>query len=281
MNLIPIFGAFFQAGASVLDKLLLGGRGITYKNFSIVSFLAALVVAAIAFLVFQPPLTGELFLGLPGAFALFTTSTILISNLFYYSALKKEFLTELQTLDLVSYVPIVLFSFTIFPDERNVYALVLALIASFAVIWSHWDGHHFLMKRQVRYYLWWILLVAPLEASAFKEAFRTWDPIALQFIRELVIVPILALLYYQSLKRISTRSFFSIFFAGALTTIGSILLYISYQKLGVVYTTLIFTLQPLLIYIVSLLFLKEPLHRKKFVAFLIVLASIVVAQLIK
>ena len=46
-----------------------------------------------------------------------------------------------------------------------------------------------------------------------------------------------------------------------------------------VYTMLIFSLQPLLVYFASLFFLKEPFHWKKFVAFIVVLASIAAAQI--
>lgn len=277
---IPVIGALLSAGASVADKILLGGKGITYKNYSTISFLAALFVAGLAFIIVRPPLTAELFQSYPGFLLIFTTATILASNLLYYHALKHDFLTEMEVVNLLAYVPIILFSFALFADERNLSVLFAALVASAAVIWSHWDKGHALVRKGTKPYLWWILTIGPLEAAAFKEIFTAWDPIALQFFRELIIVPILGFAYAETLRRVSPRSFITIFFTGGIFTLGSILFFISYERLGIIHTTLIFTIQPLLIYIGALLLLKEPFHRKKFIAFLIVLASIAAAQVI-
>jgi len=64
-----------------------------------------------------------------------------------------------------------------------------------------------------------------------------------------------------------------------LTTIAWILYYFSYQISGIIYTVLIFSLQPLLVYAASLIFLKEKFHWKKFAAFMITLAAIIISQI--
>jgi drug/metabolite transporter (DMT)-like permease len=65
-----------------------------------------------------------------------------------------------------------------------------------------------------------------------------------------------------------------------LTSVAWILFYFSYQRSGIIYTILIFSLQPLLVYLASVFFLKESLYWKKAVAFIVVLLSIAVAQVI-
>ncbi len=276
--LIPFLGALLGSGAIIVDKILLGGKGITYKNYSIISFLAALFVAGIAFIFVGKPIVSELFYGYAGFLLIFTTIAILTSNLLYFHALKHDLLTEMETVGLLSYIPVIATSYIFYTDERSLPVLISAIIASLAVIWSHWKkGHPFVRKRTYPYLLW-LLIIAPIEAIAFKEIFLMWDPISLQFVREIIIVPILGYMYADTLRRVPVRSFFAIFFTGAVLTLSSILFFVSYSKLGIIRTTLIFNLQPLLAYIGALLFLKEKFNRKKFIAFLIVLISIVVAQ---
>ena len=88
---IPFIGAALSAGAAITDKVLLGGKGVTYKNFSTISFLAALFVAGSAYIFFGTPITAELFSGYSGLLLIFTTIAILSSNLFYYHALNMTY----------------------------------------------------------------------------------------------------------------------------------------------------------------------------------------------
>ena len=277
---IPFIGSLLSSGAAITDKVLLGGKGITYKNYSVVSFLAALFVAGIAFFAFGTQITLDLFKGYAGLLLIFTTATILTSNLLYYHALKNDLLTEMETVTLLANVPIIIAAFIFFPDEnKNLLILYAALIASLAVIWSHWEKGHPFVKRKTWPFLIWVLIIAPIEAAAFKQILTIWHPISLQFVREIIIVPFLGFMYADTLKKVSPRSFVTIFFTGSILTLGSILFFISYSKFGIIQTTLIFTLQPLLTYIGGLVLLKEKFHKKKIIAFLIVLIVITIAQI--
>ncbi|MBT9167771.1 MAG: hypothetical protein DDT19_01113 [Syntrophomonadaceae bacterium] len=93
----------------------------------------------------------------------------------------------------------------------------------------------------------------------------------------LLLKLILALVFLES-QKVSLKAFSLLVLTNILTTIAWILFYFSYQKSGIIYTILIFSLQPLLVYFASVFFLKEPLHFKKTIAFFVVLFSIVVAQ---
>jgi drug/metabolite transporter (DMT)-like permease len=64
-----------------------------------------------------------------------------------------------------------------------------------------------------------------------------------------------------------------------LTSIAWVLYYYSYQVSGIIYTVLIFSLQPLLVYLAGLIFFKEKFNYKKFISFAIILIAIIIAQL--
>ena len=281
MNFIfPILAALLQAGSFILDKVVLSIRRVSFKTYMGVSFPLIFIITLIIFLIFRPPLSMELLSGNLRWLLLISIGMATITNLMFYRALDDDGLGEIQTFDLLHNIPIIIFASVIFSDERNFIVIIPALVASLAVIWSHWEKGHPFVRKKTRPYLLWILIIGPLEAAAFKEILAIWDPISLQFVRELIIVPILGFMYADTLRRVSPKSFGAIFFTGAILTLGSILFFVSYAKLGVIYTTLIFTLQPLLTYLGALLLLKEKFYRKKFIAFLIVLISIAVAQAI-
>jgi drug/metabolite transporter (DMT)-like permease len=81
-------------------------------------------------------------------------------------------------------------------------------------------------------------------------------------------------------QKVSFKAFSLLVATNILTSIAWILFYFSYQRSGIIYTILVFSLQPLLVYLASTFFLKEPFHWKKAAAFAIVLLSIGIAQVI-
>ena len=84
----------------------------------------------------------------------------------------------------------------------------------------------------------------------------------------------------KHVKNVKPSSLGLFFLTNALTSVAWILYFYSYQRLGIVYTVLVFSLQPFLVYLSSLVFFKEHLDQKKIIAFFIILASIALAQFV-
>lgn len=97
-------------------------------------------------------------------------------------------------------------------------------------------------------------------------------------VRNGVLVIIVGPLFAKRLENIQCKGWILLLSINFLSAIAYVLLYFSYQVSGVIYSVLVFSLMPLLIYFCSLFFLKEPFHWKKAVAFVVVLVSIVIAQ---
>lgn len=277
--LFPIAAAVLQAGSFTLDKVILSLKGITYKQYTGISFPLIFLITLGIFIIFQPPLfETELFAGNLKWLILISVAIITISNLFYYRALDNDRLGEIQTLDIFHNLPAILFSSLLFADERNPAVVLPALVASLAIIWSHWNHHHFEMRKFTRIYLVWSLFIAPFGAPITKTLLTVWHPISLGIIRDGATALILGPLFIKYSKKTHLKALLLLAATNLLTTIAWILLFFSYQRSGIVYTILIFSLQPLLVYFASLIFLKEKFHKKKFIAFLVALASIAAAQ---
>ncbi len=278
--LIPILAAVLQAGSFTLDKIILSMRGVTYKTYTGVSFPLIFVITLIIFFIFQPPLSLSLFAGNFFWLILILVILRIIINLIFYRALDADHLSEIQTISLLKNIPIILFASFLFADERNYIIILLGLIASIAVIWSYWQKDHFVMAKYTVPYFFSTIIIAPVGAVIYKELLTVWNPISLELIYFGAMALIVGPLFFRSAIKASRKTFPLFIATNILTSVACILYYYSYQILGVVHTVLLFSIQPLLVYLAAVFFLKEPLERKKFIAFLVILISIFVAQLI-
>ena len=276
--LFPVLAALLQAASFTLDKVVLSLKRVNFRTYTGISFPLIFFITLVIFMIFRPPLSLELFSGKLGWLIFISAFLTIVTNLFFYRALDADRLGEIQTLDLLPIIPVIIFSSLFFSDERSFFVLVPALVASAAIIWSHWERHHFAVAKKTLPFLIWALVAAPVGAAVSKIVLTAWNPISFRLVIDGIVAVILGPLFFKDEKRISLNGFGLLLLTNILTSIAWTLFYFSYQRSGIVYTTLIFSLQPLLVYFTSLFFLKEPFHMKKFVAFIIVLASIAIAQ---
>lgn len=282
MNFVfPILAAVLQAGSFTLDKVVLSIRRVTFKTYTGVSFPLIFLITLVIYLIFRPPLSLELLSGNLWWLLLVSIGMAIGTNLIFYRALDDDKLGEIQTFDLLRNVPVIVFASIIFTDERNFSVIIPALIASSAIIWSHWERHHLKIAKHTMPFVAWTLLVAPFGASISKALLESWNPISLELIRSGALALILGPMFFRFARRVPSRAFLILLATNILTSVAWILFYFSFQRFGITYTLLVFSLQPLLVYFSSAFFLKEPVYWKKAVAFAIVLVSIVTAQVIK
>lgn len=277
--LFPFLAAVLQAGSFTLDKVILSVRRVSYKTYTGVSFPLIFFITLIVFLIFQPPLTWALFSGKFLWLILLSIVLAVVVNLIFYRALDADRLSEIQTINLLKNIPIILFAGFIFADERNPIIIIAALVASLAILWSHWQKDHFQIAKYTIPFLLSVIFLSPARAAISKELLTVWNPISLELVRSGVIALFLGPLFFRYYQKISIKAFSLLILTNILTSIAWILYYFSYQISGIIYTVLLFSLQPLLVYFAALFFLKESFYKRKFIAFIVVIISIVVAQI--
>jgi len=278
--IIPTISSILQASSFTLDKTILSIKNVSHKTYLGISFPLTFIATLLIFLIFRPPLTLDLFVGRYFWLILALIVLVIFTNLIFYNALKHDKLGEIQTIDLLRNVPLILFAGFFFPLERDLLVISLALIASFSIIWSHWEKHHFVIAKRTFPFLMWTILMAPFTGIIMRVLLEVWNPISLQLISDGAIALILGPLFFKYAKKISKKGILLLLLTNLLTSIAWILYYFSFQISGIVFTVLIFSLQPLLVYLASFIFLKEKHHWKKTLAFVIVLASITLAQIL-
>ncbi len=279
--LFPLIAAIFQATSMTLDKMILSLKGVNFKVYTGVSFPLVALFTGIMFLLFKPTVTLALFTPSIILLLIILVGITIVNNLLFYQALQHDLLVELKLLDLIRNIPILLISALLFVDERNPIIILAALMSFIVVIWSHWENHRFTMRTKTLLFAVWSLTLASFGPSLLKVLLQTLDPITIELIKNIGVALVLTPLFYHELTKSfpSGRALGLLLVTNLLTSIAWVTLSFGYQQLGVIYTTLIFSLQPLLIYAASALLLKERISRKKVIAFFIVLCVITLTSL--
>ncbi|OGF52252.1 hypothetical protein A3I27_01820 [Candidatus Giovannonibacteria bacterium RIFCSPLOWO2_02_FULL_43_11b] len=278
MDLIfPILSAVLQAASFSLDKVILSFRKIDFRAYIGISFPLIFFINLLIFFAFDSPISRELIY--KTFWWLFASVALTIaSNVIYYRALKHDKLSEMEVIGLLTALPVIIFSGIIFSDERNYVILIPAIIASIAIVWSHLKRGHLLIKKDTLPFLIWSLTMAPLAAAVSKILLADWNPISLEMLRMGVVTAAIMPFFQKQIKTISTSALWLLALTNVLTSVAWILFYFSYQRSGIIYTMLLFSIQPLLVYFVAIFILKEKIDRKKLIAFVVVLISIAIAQ---
>jgi drug/metabolite transporter (DMT)-like permease len=276
--LLPFVAVVLQSGSFTIDKVILTLRRVSYKTYTGISFPLIFLFTLVIYSILRPPLSFSLFAGNSWWMILLLVFLIIGTNLFFYRALDSDNLGEIQLVGMLSNFPLILFSAIFFKDERHFITLVASLIASFTIVWSHWENHHLKILKYTLLFVLWTLFTAPLRGIISKELLASWNPISLQLVTYGAVALVLGPFFSKHYEKISGRAIVLLVATNILTSVAWILYYFSYQISGIVYTVLLFSLQPLLVYFASIVLLRERFKWKKFTAFIVVLASVAMAQ---
>ncbi len=276
--LFPVAAAVLQAVSFTLDKFILSLKRVDFRMYTGVSFPLSFLVNMALFFLFRPLIPQVGFSGYYGWLLLGSIAIGFLMNILFYRALDHDKLGEIQTLSLLNAVPIIVVSSIIFTDERNFAIIIPALVATVAIIWSHWERHHIKIARDTLPYLISSLAIAPVSAAISKELLLVWNPIALEMVRTGALAALFLFVFGNAIAKISGRALRLLVVTNILTTIAWVFFYFGYQRLGIVHTLLLFSLQPFLVYLSSILILRERPSWKRSAAFVIVLISIGAAE---
>ena len=279
MILFPIAAAVLQAVSFTLDKVVLSVKKVDFRTYTGVSFPLSFLVNLILFFFFRPLFPPNGFMGYYGLLLLASIVIGFLINILFYRALDHDKLSEIETLDLLRVFPVIIISSMVFADERNFGILIPALVASAAIVWSHWERHHIKIARDTLPYFIFSLALAPVSAGISKELLTVWNPVALEMVRTGALAATFLFVFRDAITKIPVKALHLLLITNIFTTIAWVLFYVGYQWLGIVHTLLLFSLQPFLVYMSSIFILKERSSWKRTVGFVIVLVSIGVAEL--
>lgn len=282
MIYIPFFGALALGVGTILEKITLRAKKIDIKLYQTAGFLA-IVLAMIPFLLFSWKISPQAFYLKNIIIMLGLVIISIIANMFIFYSIKGEKVTNLQPTRALEPLFTLLLSliFGIFIKgiyESNSKIIVPAIIASLAVVFPHIKKEHIKMNKY---------LVASIVGSFFfglelvmsKLILEHYSPLTFYFIRCLLIFGISLILFRPDFEKLDNKNSLLILLTGLAWVVYRFAVYFGYIHYGIIFTTLIILLAPILIYLLAHIFLKEKPSWKNIVSSLIIVACVIYATL--
>lgn len=284
MFYIPILGAFLDAAGTIFYKKLANRHRVTYKDFMVYSFLSIVLISLPLLYFFWriDPLAGR---NVNMAILFLVVVFSIFANYFSFYAFKHRDLSKIQSIRLTLPLFTILLAFLLsfffdaYSNERNYYVLLFAFVASLTLFFSNIKKEHFYFDK----YSWAMLLgsfLFAVELTLSKPLVLYYHPITFYFIRSLFIFVIAFALFRDDLSRIRPVGK-GLFLLSALFWVGYRgILYYAYGIFGVVFTTTVFILSPVMIYFASWMFLKEKVTKRQIISSVVIVACVVGAVLV-
>jgi drug/metabolite transporter (DMT)-like permease len=282
---IPILGALALATGNILERVVLKKRKVKITLYNTLVFLATTLVM-LPFIYFFWKATPEAYtiksLSIFGIIIIFS----IIANLFTYYSMKRETLSNLEPAKMLEPLFVVLLAilFSFFIDrglyERNLNAIVPAIIAALALIFSHVKKHHLAFNKYFIAAIFGSLFFAT-ELILSRLILDYYSPITFYFLRcSSIFVISLILFRPKIINQVNTKVTLEILATGVMWFIFRVAVYYGYLQMGIVSTTLLIMLAPVFIYAFAKIFLKEKLALRNIVASIIIIACVLYVILI-
>ena len=278
MIIIPFLAAIGNVFGVIVDKIALSRERIPLDVFQTFLFLFLCFFTAIFV-----PFLGKINFSL--AFSntyllifVMMVATAIVWNIFYYKGLQKESLNEFELIIIMTPLMTTFLAGLFLVEERNWTVIQASVVASLALILSHLRRRHLVFSRHSLGLIICVFLIS-LEMIFQKLLLKVYPPASLYFLRTLVIFIFFYILWRPKISKISLKSHGLIIASAAAGAMQMILKFYGFGIFGIVYTTLIMTLAPILVYFASAFIFKEKLAKRTIIAATVILACIVWATL--
>ncbi|MEK7660220.1 MAG: EamA family transporter [Patescibacteria group bacterium] len=279
--MFAFIAAVLQATSTIIDKAFFNASHKGYQTYVAISFPLVALFSGFAFFWFDIPFHFGTFVEVSGVLFLVSVLITFGGNMFYYRAMAVDAVYEVQLIGLLHNFPVIILSSLLFTGERHMTTIIAATIAVLAVIWSHIDSSQIRLEPKTKQFLLYEMAVSPFGVVAAKVLLETIHPIAFEFLRTFALAILVAPLFISYIAPVSTKGVLLLISTNIITTIAWILYFYSIQQLGILSSVLIFSIQPLLVYMGSALLLKERFEWKKAVALVVVICAISINELFR
>jgi drug/metabolite transporter (DMT)-like permease len=280
---IPIFGAVTLASGILLEKIVLKHKKINIELYQTAHFVA-IVAAMLPFIYFFWNVSSQFFTKTNIFIFILVVIFSIIANMLTFYSMKWEKITNLEPAKMLEPLFTILLAITMsffFSAlyERNFGVIIPALIASAALIFSHFKKHHLEFNKYFIAAIFGSLFFA-MELITSRLILDYFNPITFYFFRCVGILGVSFFIFRHDFSNIDFGTRWQILFTGILWFLYRIVIYYGYTNLGVVFTTLMLMLGPIFVYLFAHIFLKEKLSLRNVIAALIILGCVVYAVVV-
>ncbi|MEK7142669.1 MAG: EamA family transporter [Patescibacteria group bacterium] len=275
--MFAFIAAIAQAGGIIVDKIVLTRRRMEIHVFIPLLFLFLFILTGllmphlgkISYEIIKPYYL-VIFLLMIGA--------AIIWNVFYYQGVQQEKVHEFEMIIMFQPLLTILFAAILIEKNTNIHLLIAAIIASLALIISHIRKNHFELSSGSRGLILAVIFMS-FEIILQKIILVVFSPVALYFVRTGIIFLIFLILYRPRLGQVSSVNTFLLLATSGLGVAQMVSKLYGFQSYGVIYTSLILILSPVLVYISSTILLHERLKVRTVLSALVIIGCIVYATI--
>ena len=271
--------AISQTGGIIIDKIVLTRRQMEIHVFIPLVFMFLFLLSAILF-----PFLGTVKLDLfnLNEILLFVAMivTAIVWNIFYYKGVQAEKVHEYESIIMFQPLLTVALAALVFGSERNIHVLIAAVVAAVALIYSRAEKKHFEFGQGSIYLLIAVVLMS-VELILTKPLLTVFSPVAFYFFRTIIMFVFFYLYYRPQLTKVSTTNAWLVLLTCVFGTVQMVSKYYGFETLGIVYTSLVLMLAPILVYIISTIWLHERIKFRLTAATIIIFLCVVYATFIR
>lgn len=272
-----IFSSLGYAGGVAADKIILDKRRVPVMRFIPLLFIWLALITAI-FLPMWGRIDSTIFHNSKPLLVFVLMIGVAVTwNVYYYQGIQKENLAEFELIMLFTPLATVILAEIFVPSERNLQVFLAGLISSAALIASRFRPHHlklsFLAKRTML-----AMILMSFESILIKYLLTYFSPVSLYFVRTTIIALIFIVLYRPKLFSLSLTAYSLTIISAIFGVMQMVLKFYGFQSLGIIETTMILLLGPILVYIISYFYFHEMLYKRDLLAMVIIVMSILYVQ---
>ena len=272
-----ILAAIFGAGGDITNKHLLGRLKLPHKEYLpfIFAFLTivSLLVVRINFF-FSPQALSFWNIIL----LIIMIAVAAVWNVMTAKSLETEPLHEYESIILMLPLVTVILAAIFLPTERNIHIFIAAIIASGALMFVRYRREHFEVTKTARQTFFAVVLIA-IESVIITHLLRYYSPALLYLIRVSVITIIYFIKFKPDFRALQAKPIVKGLALDAVFGTGVMVLkYYAFRSLGLMETTIILLLTPLLTYTASYYyFVERRLFKRDLICAVVVVGCIIYA----
>lgn len=272
-----ILSAVSNAFELVVDKTILTKERVTLRVFLPILFILLFLFT----LVLVP------WLGHVDWQVVFLTNTMFLTflmvvlaiawNVLLYQSIQREKVHQHEMVMMLTPLVTIVLAAIFYPEELNTKVLILALLASVTLFFAKGQKEHFFIDRNSYNTLLGVILMSA-ETMIVRELLFSYTPVALYAIRTAFLALFFAFYYRPRYGGVSKKHWSLISVSAFVGVVQMIAKYYAFSEFGIVLTTLITILSPIIVFFFSWEVLHERIKPRMVIASLIILACVVLGM---
>jgi drug/metabolite transporter (DMT)-like permease len=282
--IISLAGALIEGSGMIIEKKIIRRHNMNSSTYVVYSFLA-LIIVMLPFLPFFWTIKTQAYSAVNVLILAAVIISSVFANLLTYYSLKREKVCEMEPIKLMEPLFTILlafllsFFFSAYSQERRYSILILALIASISLIVSHVKRHHLSIDKYILAGILGSFFFA-IELVISKLILSYYSSLTFYFLRCLSVF-LITLFIFRPKVKVKNKVKLMILVAAALWVIYRTLLYYGYEVYGIIFTTTLFILGPVFIFLFARIFLKEKITWRNMISAIIIVVCIILSIVIE